>query len=199
MKPIANFEEAKKEAASLGENLPKLPVGAYVLKVLNVRYETGTDGRSDKIILMYDIKEGEQKGYFKKRFEATNDENKKWKGIFNIYIPKDDGTSSEWANKNFARIINHFEGSNKGFTWAWNEQELKGKLIGGVFGEVQKVIEGTERCWVEMRWTDYVSNVKEGRANIPPRKVVADTTSSAPTTDTGFMDMPAGATADIPF
>lgn len=199
MKPISNFEEAKKEASSMGSAIPKLPVGAYILKVKNVRYDAGTDGKSDRIALMFDINEGEQKDYFKKRFEATNDENKKWKGVFNIYVPKDDGSDSEYAKKNFARIINHFEASNKGFTWTWNEQELKNKLIGGVFGEVQKVIEGAERCWVEMRWTDTVENVKEGKCNIPDRKVYGGTAS--PVADTGFMDMGhiPEAAQDIPF
>lgn len=202
MKPIADFETAKKEAESMGNSIPKLPVGAYVLKVQNVRYDSGVEGRSDKIVLMYDIEEGEQKGYFKKRFEATTDENKKWKGVFTIYVPKEDGSDSEYAKKNFARVINHFEASNKGFNWAWNEQELKGKYIGGVFGEVQKVIEGTERCWVEMRWTDTVENVKEGKCNIPDKKVFPGATSSSiPSPSDNFMDMnnlPQGI-VDVPF
>ena len=136
MKPIANYDSAKEEAKKMGNVIPKIPVGGYVLKIESVRYEKGTDGKSDKIVLAYDVAEGEEKGFFKKQFDAITDENKKWKGVATIYVPDEDGNNNDWSVKKFAQTMNYFEESNAGFVWDWDEKKLKGKLIGGIFGEL---------------------------------------------------------------
>lgn len=90
MKKFNGFEDAKKQALSSGS--AKLPVGAYVCKVAAVKYESGTNGNSDRILIQYDIEEGEYKGFFKSQYEANQNEDKKYKGQTAIYVPSDDGS-----------------------------------------------------------------------------------------------------------
>ena len=48
-------------------NAPKLPVGAYPIKIQKVRYEEGTNGTSDRIVVKFDISEGEFKDFYADR------------------------------------------------------------------------------------------------------------------------------------
>ena len=201
MKQFEGFAEAKEEAKK--SSMPKLPVGCYILKILNVKIEEGKDGFNDKLILAFDIDEGEQKGYFKKKFDSDTSENKKWKGTYRITIPgENDGEDKAWIKKKFAEAIGMFEDSNKGYAWDWDEQKLKNKKVGGVFGEVQKVIEGKDCVWTECRWLDSVENIKNGVSKVPERKVFSSVSSSAPATDNdGFLSMAdaQNVVADLPF
>lgn len=191
MKPISNFDSAKEEAKKQAESVSfeKLPIGLYVAKIVNVRFEEGKDGASDKIVLAYDIAEGDQKEYFKKRFEADTSENKKWKGVIKLYVPKDDGTDSEWAVKNFAKVITNFELSNPGFVWDWDEKKLKGKLIGVAIGEVEDTIEGRICCWTEYRWSLTAEDARNNKGKVPEKKFkngnVPAATNEGSVTDNG--------------
>ena len=57
MRSFNGFDNAKKAAASMGGE--RLPVGAYVCQVKNVRYVAGENGNSDMIEILFDITEGE--------------------------------------------------------------------------------------------------------------------------------------------
>lgn len=199
MKQFAGYEKAKEEAQNRA-SFPKLPVGAYVLKVQGARVDAGTDGYNDKLVVAFDIDEGEQKDYFKKKFEADTSENKKWKGTFSITIPSDnDGEDKSWIARKFAEYMNMFEDSNKGFVWKWNEADLKGKKIGGVFSEVQKAIDGKNVTWVTCRWFESVENVKNGLVQIPEKKIYSSVEESTSVDDAGFMEIKKDEVQDLPF
>ena len=131
MKSFNGYDDAKKAAQVSA--LAKLPVGAYVCKVKEVRYESLDWG--DKIVLAFDIHEGEYKDFFAKQFEANTSEDKKWKGKVNIFVPKDDGSEKDgYTKRSFAGWTDSFEKSNKGYSWDWDEKKWKNKLVGIVFG-----------------------------------------------------------------
>ena len=67
MKAFNGFDEAKKAAQYSGG--AQLPAGAYVCKILNVKFENGTNGSSDMIAIQFDIAEGEQKDFFKNQYD----------------------------------------------------------------------------------------------------------------------------------
>ena len=69
MKSFNGFEDAQKSARYTGG--AKLPKGAYVAKIMNVRYEKGENNTSDRILVQFDIVEGEHKDFFKKAYEAN--------------------------------------------------------------------------------------------------------------------------------
>ena len=129
----------------------KLPVGAYVCKVLEAREESY--GWGSVLVIHFDIAEGEYKGFYQEQYNKQ-DKNKKWKGVYRISCPTDDGTpKDEHIKKAFKTFIHHIETSNKGYTWDWNETTLRGKQFGGVFGEKEYEIDGNSGFFITMRYT----------------------------------------------
>lgn len=170
MKQFNGYEDAKKQAQFTGGS--RLPVGSYVCKIMGVRYEEGTDGKSDLITLQFDILEGEQKDFFRKQYEANQAEDKKWKGTALVYVPRDDGTEKDaWTKRAFAGWIDAFEKSNSGYTWTWDENTLKGLTVGIVFGETGTVINGKEIKYTEARFGIDAARVRNG--NVPTAKFKA--------------------------
>ena len=53
----------------------RLPVGGYVLKILDVEYQTNNWG--DLILLSFDIEEGEQRGFFAGNYKGQTTEDMK--------------------------------------------------------------------------------------------------------------------------
>lgn len=205
MKAFNNYEEAKKNAAYRGG--AKLPAGGYVAKIKDVRYEEGQDGRSDVIVLAYDIIEGEYKDFFKKQFEENTSEDKKWKGKTTIYVPRDDGTEQDqWTQNAFARWTTAFENSNDGYVWDWDEKKWKGKTVGLIYGDVGAVIEGKPVEFTECRFPESADNIRKGNFKLPgfkARKGFSEARDKAAdaerNSDKGFMNVPDGIDEDIPF
>ena len=201
MKEFKGYDEAKKQAQYAGA--PKLPEGAYICKILGVRYEEAEkDDQSDRIIVQFDICEGEYKGYYKRQYEANTSEDKKWKGVFRLYVPKDDGSEQDgWAKKRLASWTLALEESNEGYEWDWDEDKWKNKLIGIVFGKTGTVIEGKNVTFTEPRFPVSIEKVKNGTA--PQAQFKARDgykASAAPKVDAdGFMNIPDDAEEEIPF
>ena len=128
MKKLNGFEKAR----TLGEPQEQLPVGGYILKILDVKFQNYDWG--DVIVLAFDIAEGEYAGFYKKNFEAQTQEDKKWKGTYRMNVPKDDGSKQdEFTMSKFKTDIEAIEDSNSGYHWDWDESKFKGKTVGAVF------------------------------------------------------------------
>ena len=199
MKKFNGYNEAKQQAQlSSG---PKLPAGAYVCKIMGVRYEEGQNGNSDSILLQHDIIEGEQKDFYRKQYEANQNEDKKWKGTVRIYVPKDDGSEKDgWTKNAFAKWIQAFEDSNEGYFWDWNEDGLKGKLVGIVFGNTGTKIDGREVIYAEPRFGTSVAKVRDGSAPEAKFKSKNGYGKGAPAEDSdGFMSVPPEIEEKLPF
>lgn len=201
MKTFNGYDKAKEAARYTGGE--RLPIGAYVCKVVNVKYVDGENGNSDRIDLLFDISEGDHKDFFKNQYDANTSEDKKWKGRTSVYVPKDDGSEKdEWTKNSFAKWVNGFEDSNDGYKWDWKEDKWKGLTVGIVFGETGTVIQGKEILYTEARFATAASKVRDGSA--PKAKFKAKNgytgkgNTTAPTTDDGFMTVEPGE-ADIPF
>ena len=205
MKKFGGYDAAKETAKrTAGE---KLPAGAYECQVKNVQYVPGENGNSDRIDILFDIISGEYKDFFKKKYDATESEDKKWKGRKSIYVPTDDGSErDEWTKNSFAKWTNAFEDSNDGYKWDWKEDKWKNLKVGIVFGETGTVIEGREVVYTEARFACSISKVSDGSA--PKAKFVSrngytgnGSSSSAPASDKndGFMNVPEGTEEEIPF
>jgi len=162
MKKFNGYDEAKKAAQSTG----RLPVGAYICKILGVKYTESPDSdKSDIIEVLFDITEGEYKGFFKKQYENNTSEDKKWKGRAVIYVPLDDGSERDgWTKNAFAKWTDSLEKSNKGYSWDWDEAKWKNKNIGIVFGETGTVLDDREITYTEVRFPVAVELVKSGKA-----------------------------------
>jgi hypothetical protein len=108
---------------------PKLPLGAYVCKVKKAAVQN--NGYGDQLCILFDIAEGDFKGYYKDEYDNNQQENKKWKGVLRVWLPKDDGSDKdEWTKRTLKGFISAFEKSNPGFTFNWDENALVGKYVG---------------------------------------------------------------------
>lgn len=61
MKAFKGYEDAVKAAQYNGS--AQIPAGAYVCKILNVKFEEGQNGGSDRIAIQFDVVEGEHKDF----------------------------------------------------------------------------------------------------------------------------------------
>ena len=201
MKKFNGYDDAKKQAESVGA--PKLPEGAYVCKLLDVKYEEADqEGRSDRIIIRFDIAEGEHKDFFQKQYENNTSEDKKWKGVVRVYVPKDDGTKEDgWTKRTLASWTLALEKSNPGYEWDWDESKWKNKIVGIVFGRTGTVINGRNIVYTEARFPIEAEKVRDGSA--PQADFKAKNgykEESKPQVDSeGFMSIPEDAEEEIPF
>lgn len=110
----------------------KLPLGAYVCKAKRAAVQANEYG--EQLCILFDIVEGEFSGFFNDDYKNNNSENKKWKSVLRLFIPKDDGSEKdEWTKSTFKGMVTAFEKSNPGFKWNWDENSLAGKLVGVLF------------------------------------------------------------------
>lgn len=150
--------------------------GGYVCKVVSARVE---DFSSCSILkVAFDIVEGEFAQYYTQRFNYAKSQNPnaKWGGIFDVFIPKDDGSEKDGYTKQaFKRFTTSIERSNQGYVWNWNENTLKGKLFGGVFGREQfKASDGSLKFTTKCRFANSVDTIRKGEFKIPQDKLVKD-------------------------
>lgn len=175
----------------------KLPIGAYLLKIENVKYiDNSEKGYSDQIVFMFDIAEGEYAGFFKKQYEANTSEDKKWKGTYRIYVPADDGSEKDqWTMSRFKTMTNNFEESNQGYAWNWDETTFKGKVIGAIFNDKEYEYNGKHGFFTNCY--SFISKDKIATAKIPDATLLNKKGNTVPD---GFANIPDNATEEeIPF
>ena len=109
-----------------------LPPGGYVVGILGAEEKEESWGRVLEI--RYDVCEGEHKNYYTEQYKNNQAEDKKYKGVYRLGIPKDDGSErDEWSVRKFNTAMLAIEDSNAGYQWDWDEKKLVGKVVGAVF------------------------------------------------------------------
>ena len=179
---ITGYKQA--EATSFSE-LPKLQPGGYVLKILNVKVEP-TDWGS-RVAIQFDIAEGEFKGFFDKLYKATPDEweNKKWKGSMRLSIPHNTGDETKFKKSlgYFKSQIQAFENSNANLhidcERDWDENVLKGKLVGALFNEKEWEMNGNTGWFTQCKRFVPVNDIRSGNFTIPKREELKNKPSTA--------------------
>ena len=137
------------------------------------------------------------------QFNSNTAEDKKWPNdaIYRLTIP-DDGAQT-FVIDNWNTFFADLEDSNNGYVFTGDTSKLKGKLIGGKFHIEQTEYRGQVYNHTRLRWTCVADDVRSGKAvkNMPNDKLLSDkpSRSAAQTSDTGFMDVPAGSPEEIPF
>lgn len=161
MKRLNGYEEAKTYSEQ-----ERLPVGGYILKILDVKFQNNSWG--DVIVLSFDVEEGEHKGFYAANYKAQTQEDKKWKGTYRLRVPKDDGSKEdEWTMRRFKTVIVNFEESNPGYHWNWDEQTLKGKFIGALFNNKEYDINGKLGFYTNCHSLVTVEKIRLGKFEIP--------------------------------
>ena len=184
------------------QDFERLPKGAYILKILAVKYEEGENSNSDKLRLQVDVAEGDYKDFYKKQYEADTREDKKWRGVFEIWCPKNDGTEKDsWTKKTFDTCLAAVEDSNPGFRFdGVHEETLKGKLVGGIVYREDYEKDGKvyEYYKFNRRLID-IQKIKDGTVKFPKDKILEQPKEGSSVAVGGFSDAPTGDSADLPF
>lgn len=160
MKPYTDNFKAEEGS----QKLPPLPAGAYVGKILGVKLETKDD---DQIItLQIDVAEGEYKDYYRRQYEAQKGGRfePKYKGTYRLTAPGRDSKYFDIQDRSFRSGIWAIEASNQGFTWAWDETALKGKMVGFVVRERDWEKDGDYGTTTEIGMLTSVDKVRKGTA-----------------------------------
>ena len=148
---------------------PKLPLGAYVCKVKKTVIQSTDYGA--QLCVLFDIVEGQHKGYFYNDFKANQNQDKKWKGVLRQWLPKDDGSEKdEWTKSSFKGMVTSFEKSNPGYQFDWNEASLVGKLIGILFRNEEWEYDGKTGWAVRPFKAISVDSVRSGEFTLPKDK-----------------------------
>lgn len=166
----------------------KLPVGGYVLKILNAEEVTFQNGGTG-LKISFDIAEGEYKDFYKRNY-AAQQEPKKWKGNRQLGVPSD---SDEDGRKDyFANQMACIEASNPGYEWDWDETKLKGKLVGAVFGEKEYDYNGSNGFFTTCRGFRTVDAIRAGKFKVPAPILLQRTATEgfAPAADADDSDIP---------
>ena len=206
MRAFNGYDEAKENAKYTGGSA-KLPTGAYKAKIIGVKYEPGQNGYSDRIIIQFDITDGEYKDFFRKQYDDNDSEDKKWKGKTTIYVPLDDGSEKDgWTKNTFVKWTNALEDSNAGYTWDWDENKWKGLSIGLMFAETWTGIDGKPVKFTEVRYPMAVNEVDKPDIKIPDPKIknsykeaVASGNGDNSGDMDGYVNVKEGSKIDIPF
>ena len=149
--------------------------GGYELKIMGAKVEKYSSCEILKIA--FDIVNHDKyAGYYAGKFKAAKAQNPeaKWGGVFDVFIPKDDGTEKDGYTKTaFKRFITSVEKSNDGYTWNWNENSLKGKTFGGVFGKEQfETKDGKLAFATKCRFPRSIESIRSGNFTVPEDKLL---------------------------
>ena len=156
-----------------------LPKGAYVLEIKGASVQNNSVGEYVKI--SFDIAEGEYSNYYTKDYESQTGEDKKWRGIYLLNIPKDDGSEKDgWAKRKFKTFVETLEESNPGYHFDWDEAGFKGRLIGGLFNirEYEKS-DGSIGQATNLAQVTTVEKVRGGNYKLPNDKLLNKGSSDA--------------------
>ncbi len=196
MKRLNGYDEAE-----IYSERERLPVGGYVLKILDVKFQSNDWG--EVIVLSFDVAEGERKDFFRRDYNSQTAEDKKWKGTYRLRVPKEDGSEQDkWTMRRFKTVITNFEESNQGYHWDWDEQKLKGKLIGGLFNNKEYDFNGRKGFFTNCHSLITAEKIRTGKFKIPEDTLLRQDSSypagATPAGD-GFMNIPDGIDEELPF
>ena len=179
MKPYSGF------SAEPIKSIEPIPAGGYVAKILKAEVQNNDWG--DRLLIAFDIIEGEHKGHFTEQYNAQSGEDKKWKGMLRLTIPTDENSEkNNWSKRSFNNFIWAVEDSNPGYHWDWNEAGLKGKTIGVLFRNKEWEMNGRTGWTTECSSATGADNIRNGKFNVPKDKPLAkkpETTGFAPLAD----------------
>ena len=191
MKAFNGLEIKKSVSAS-----EPLPAGGYVAKILNAKVEEYSWG--EKLVISFDIAEGEYKDFFSKQYKENTREDKKWKGNFRLTVPNEGNKYFDSQKRTFGNAIWAIEESNPSFRWAWDENALKGKMVGVLFRDREWEIEGKTGMTTEACTFVSVEDVRTNNFKMPKPKMLNKAASQA-ANNSNFTVIDDGDLSDLPF
>ena len=153
-----------------------LPAGGYVAKILNAKVEEYSWG--EVLVISFDVAEGEYKDFFSKQYKENTREDKKWKGNFRLTVPQESNQYFDSQKRTFGNAIWAIEESNPSFRWAWDENALKGKMVGVLFRNYEYDVDGRQGWSTECCTFVSVEDVRTGNFKQPKDKPLRNKTAN---------------------
>lgn len=184
----------------------QLPKGAYVIKIKASKEEKNKNSDGTHLRIAFDIAEGEYAGFYQNQYDSGSNEDKKWPAdaTYNLNIPTD--SSESWVWDNWNTFFADLEDSNNGFVFAGDPKTLAGKIIGGKFHIRQSEWKGTVYDHTQLKWTCVAADVRNGKAGkLPNDRLINGTnatrsgSATQQTDENGFLEVPEGMDAELPF
>lgn len=189
MRPIQNWENV--QAAG---NREQLPPGGYVCEIKQAVEVKNRNNSGTHLELAVEIIEGEYKGFFERDWRAQTREDKFWAGVVRQNVPDEASNKYEQQCMFFKRFTNTVEDSNPGYHWDWNEVGLKGKKIGVVFGEQERMSQtGRQYTATVAQEIVTVEDIRQGNYKVPEKRLLAGGNTAQSASVGGF------AAEDLPF
>lgn len=199
-----NYDSAK--PMTQGGN--RLVPGGYICEIKAADYVQASGSTGARIIIHYDIIEGDFKDYWANQYKNNTAEDKKWKGNYTLWLPDDSGDEKDQrANRVLKTFVEAVEESNTGYHWDWDESKLKGKKLGLIIRNKFWSFNGKTGFAPEVNFCVTVDKIKAGDFTVPddyiPNNLMGEYEASKGTpmespTD-GFMSIPDGIENDLPF
>lgn len=152
----------------------ELPVGGYVLNILDVKEENYSWG--DVIVLRFDIAEGEHERFFARQYESMSEDYKKWKGTYRLNVPSPKSSSDDDMKK-YRRALGFFKSQIEAIEKSnnikidcesdWDIKVLKNKKVGAVFNRKEYDFDGKNGFYVQCYKLLDVQTVRSGDFKIP--------------------------------
>lgn len=170
-----------------------LEPGGYVCEIKEA-YEVSSRNNPDVswLEVLIDIKYGEFARYYEDLYRSDTREQKRWRGILRVFIPKDDGSENDERTKsNFKGFTTSVEESNPGYTWNWDESTLKGKEIGVLFRSEEWEY-NEKHGWTTRPFRPCsIGRIEEGKYSVPePRALKKPENSSSAFANIGDEKLP---------
>ncbi|MBR0161922.1 MAG: hypothetical protein IJQ02_11665 [Oscillospiraceae bacterium] len=185
------------EAKKAGGAREILPVGGYVCEIKSAKVEEYRGGEYSSLVLAIDVTEGKYAGFFRRDYDNNDREDRKWRGVYRISLPKDDGSEQDgWTKRIFGNFIWAVQESNPGYVWDWEEKKLKGKQLGVLFRNKEWEYNGRTGWTTEAAGAVSVDALRAGEFKLPKDKPL----KNHPVTSSGFYAEPEEAEdGDLPF
>ena len=160
-------------AIALTGEYERLKPGGYICKIIAAKEEKSKSGNK-MLTLALDIDEGEQKGFFMKRFEELKKENQdpnkevKYPNAA-IYYQMLEG--NEKAVGFLKGLMTSLEASNPNFKWNWDEKKLVGLKCGAIFGEEEyEKMDGSIGVSCKVKFIRTIKCIQENNFKVPELK-----------------------------
>lgn len=164
--------------AVVGGDKPAEPTpGGYVLRILG--NELNTYNGKQKLTLYFDIAEGEFQGYYTALREwESNFGAAVHKGRFDIWIPDRNGDPEMFKSnmRSLKSACTAFNESNRQKIDPernFDTDYFNGKLVGGIFGDVEWEYNGGRGMKTRCRWLRSVQTIRDQRFEIPEPKMLS--------------------------
>jgi hypothetical protein len=180
-----------------------LPAGGYVAKILKAEVQQTQWG--EKLILSFDIADGPHRDFFANQYRNNPNEDKKWKGVYRLNVPADDGSEQDERNKRtFNGAIWAVEDSNTGYHFNWDERTLVGKFVGVLYRNKEWEFNGRTGWTTECCALESVVNVREGKFKMPKDKPLAQKSDAQSAYESGgeypaFVEVKGSLDDELPF